>query len=53
MVYSEDMPREYSTQRIDKQVLKALRKYEKKHKLKPSISNTIDHLLAEAIKKAV
>jgi phage baseplate assembly protein W len=36
------MPAQYVTQRIRKEVVESLRKYEKKHKLKPSISNTID-----------
>lgn len=39
------MPAEYVTQRIRKEVVESLRKYEKKHKLKPSISNTIEQLL--------
>lgn len=39
------MSAEYVTQRIRKEVVVALRKYEKKQKLKPSISNTILQLL--------
>lgn len=39
------MPPEYVTQCIRKEVVLALRKYEKKQKLKPSISNTIPKLL--------
>jgi hypothetical protein len=44
------MPAEYVTQRIRKEVVVALRKYEKKQKLKPSISNTIENLLETAWK---
>ena len=39
------MPEIYVTQRIRKSVVEALRKYEKKYKRKPSISNTIEQLL--------
>jgi hypothetical protein len=39
------MAAEYLNQRIRKEVVESLRKYEKKQKLKPSISNTIKHLL--------
>lgn len=35
----------YLNQRIRKEVVESLRKYEKKQKLKPSISNTIEQLL--------
>lgn len=38
----------YMNQRIRKEVVESLRKYEKKQKLKPSISNTIEHLLKQA-----
>lgn len=40
------MRQEYLTQRIRKEVVESLRKYEKKQKLKPSISNTILQLLS-------
>lgn len=39
------MPKQYLNQRIEKSTVAALRKYEKKNKLKPSISKTIDKLL--------
>lgn len=39
------MRAEYLTQRIRKEVVESLRKYEKRRKLKPSISNTIEHLI--------
>lgn len=42
------MPTEYVTQRIRKDVVESLRRYEKKKKLKPSISNTIEELLTLA-----
>ena len=35
----------YLNQRIKKEVVKRLRKYEKEHGLRGSISATIDHLL--------
>lgn len=42
------MPNQYLNQRIEKSVVEALRKYERKHKLKKSISNTIERLLTLA-----
>ena len=39
------MPAQYVTQRIRKEVVESLRKYEKRRKLEPSISNTIERLL--------
>lgn len=44
------MPAQYVTQRIRKEVVESLRRYEKKHKLSPSISNTIEKLLEIAWK---
>jgi hypothetical protein len=44
------MRAEYITQRIRKEVVESLRKYEKKNKLTPSISNTIENLLETAWK---
>lgn len=38
----------YLNQRIAKAVVERLRKYERKHKLKQSISQTIKHLLDNA-----
>ena len=38
-------PTEYLNQRVRKATVEALRKYEKKQKLTPSISNTIEQLL--------
>jgi hypothetical protein len=35
----------YLTQKIRRETVKRLRRFERKNKLKPSISNTIDHLL--------
>ena len=43
-------PAQYLNQRIRRATVEALRKHEKKHKLKPSISNTIDDLLEKAWK---
>ncbi len=42
------MASEYLNQRIEKSVVEALRKYEKKNRLDPSISQTIKHLLDNA-----
>jgi hypothetical protein len=38
-------PTAYLNQRIKKETVKRLRKYEKKNGLKPSVSATIDNLL--------
>jgi|GEM_PF-3552550 len=40
----------YLNQRIKKEVVKKLRKYEKENNLKPSVSATIEHLLEQAWK---
>jgi len=37
---------EYLMERIRKDTVKNLRRFERKQKLKPSISNTIDYLLS-------
>jgi phosphoglycerate-specific signal transduction histidine kinase len=39
---------EYLNQRVDKRVVKRLRKFERSKKLEPSISKTIDFLLDQA-----
>jgi hypothetical protein len=39
----------YLNQRIKKEVVKRLRKYEKERKLKSSISATIEHLLNQIL----
>lgn len=39
------MAAQYVTQRIRKEVVESLRKFEKKQKFKSSISNTIERLL--------
>ena len=44
------MPTIYLNQRIRKDVVEALRRYEKKNKLTASISQTIKHLLDHARK---